>query len=280
MLLLFFLVALVCTSVLLAAVALLTGHAEAVGSQRWAQAATQVFSFVVPVVAMTLLYYRGCQREYYRLYFDGRKWLAGLEGIVVLLLLMPAIDALSVWNEGWRLPEAIEGMLRSMQEASETIVGAWMSDASVGGLLLNLLVVALVPAVCEEVLFRAGMQNLLHRWLKNKHVAVWLTAIVFSSFHMEVYAFMPRLLMGALLGYVYVYGGSLLCNTMVHFFNNAFVVVAYWIGARGWADINPDEPTLMPVLLTVACTLAAVGLFYACFVMPRHDKTKTEALNG
>lgn len=228
------------------------------------QSITQLLSFLVPVVLMTVIYYRGRQREYYRLDFSGRRWYLALVAVVATLLLVPTIDWLTTWNDSWNLGR-VGDALRTIQNATESIVENMMKTDTVAGLLGNLLVVALIPAVCEEVFFRAGIQNLLQRWVKNPHVAIWLTAILFSLLHGEVFAFMPRLLLGALLGYLYVYGGSLLPNMMAHFVNNALVVVLYWLVARGVLNIDPEAPLRVDWALTVLCSLAAVALLWVTF---------------
>lgn len=231
------------------------------------QAVTQLTTFLVPVLLMTYIYYRDSQREYYRLDFSFGKWGYALAGVVVLLLLLPAIDWLTVWNNGWNLGRVGE-WLRSVQDMTEGLVQQMMSTSTVGGLLANLLVVALIPAVCEEVFFRAGIQNLLQRWFKNGHAAIWVTAVIFSLGHGELFSFMPRLLMGAVLGYLYVYGGSILPNMLAHFVNNAIVVVTYWLSARGIVDFDPEAPLAVNETLTACCALAAVGIMYSTFLMP------------
>ena len=256
-----------------APILLLSGGTMSTPALLVTQGITQLLSFLLPVVLMTLIYYRGCQREYYRLDFSGRKWYYALAGMVVMLLLVPVIDWLTAWNDAWNLGRVGE-LLRRLQEQTEGIVEQMMSASTVGGLLANLLVVALIPAVCEEVFFRAGIQNLLQRWLSadgrrpwGVHVAIWLTAIAFSLGHGEVFSFVPRLLMGALLGYLYVYSGSLLPNVAAHFINNALVVTLYWLSARGVIDIDPDEPLAVGEALTACCTLAAVGIFATTFLI-------------
>ena len=224
---------------------------------------TQV-SFLLPVLLMTFIYYRGRQREYYRLDFSGPKWGNALAGVVVLLLLLPAIDWLTVWNDSWNLGRVGE-MLRSVQDMTEGILKQMTDTSTVGGLLANLLLMALIPAVCEEMFFRAGMQNLLQRWFKNDHAAIWVTALIFSLAHGEVFAFMPRFLIGAMLGYLYVYGGSILPNILAHFVNNAIVVVVYWLVARGVLDIDPEAPLAVGETLTACCTLAAIAVFGVTF---------------
>lgn len=260
----------------------LSGGTASTPALLWTQAVTQVLTFLVPVVLTTLIYYRGQQREYYRLYFGGRQWGHALAGVVVLLLMVPLIEWLTEWNDTWNLGRVGE-VLRSLQDQTEGILEQIVSTDTVGGLLANLAVVALVPAVCEEVFFRAGIQNLLQRWFNRRkgpdadtaaarrctpatHAAIWVTAVIFSLGHGEVFAFMPRLLMGAVLGYLYVYSGSLLPNMLAHFVNNAIVVVLYWLVARGTLDIDPEAPFDFGTLLTVCCTVASVILFAATFL--------------
>ena len=230
----------------------------------WTQAFTQLLTFLVPVLLMTTIYYRGSQREYYGLDFSGRTWYYALAGMVVMLLIMPVNDWLTTWNDSWNLGRVGEWM-RALQDRTEGVLETIMETDTVGGLLANLLVVALVPAVCEEVFFRAGIQNLLHRWFKNGHAAVWVTALVFSLGHGEIFSFVPRFVLGALLGYLYLGSGSLLTNALAHFVNNALVVVLYWLVARGVLDIDPEAPLAVDETLTACCTLAAFAVFVVMF---------------
>lgn len=230
----------------------------------WAQAITQVLVFLVPVVLMTIIYYKDSARDYYRLRFGRREWMMALAAAVVTLLLVPANDWLATWNDGWNLGLVGE-KLRELQNQTEGMVEQMLSADTVGGLLANLVVVALMPAVCEEVFFRAGIQNLLQRWFRNPHVAIWLAAIIFSLGHGELFSFMPRFVLGALLGYLYVYGGSILVNSAAHFTNNALVVLMYWLSARGVLPLDPSEPLTVGWLLTACCTLAAVGVLWVTF---------------
>lgn len=230
----------------------------------WMEAAIQVVVFFLPVVLMTTIYYKGQAREYYRLRFGRNEWLMALAGVVATLLIIPLNDWLTVWNDSWDLG-SVGAWLRRQQDSTEGMLDGILTDDTVGGLLTNLFVVALVPAVCEEVFFRAGIQNLLQRWLRNPHVAIWLTAIIFSLGHGEVFSFVPRFVLGALLGYLYVYSGSIVANSLAHFVNNALVVVMYWLSARGVLGFDPSEPMYFDWLPTVCCTIAAGGVMWVTF---------------
>ena len=247
-----------------AAVAVLTAAATAAGLDPGAnpgfyltQSLTQICVFLLPVLITTRRYYSGSQRAFYRLEAGSHSGAAVLGGIALLLLLTPLIDRLTQWNDSWQLG-AFGERCRALQNQTEGLLGRVFSATGIGGLTSNLVVVALLPAVCEEVFFRAGVQNLLQRWLRNPHAAVWAAAAVFSLGHGELFAFVPRLLMGALLGYIYIGGGSLLANTATHFFNNALIVVLYWLNARGTLGFNPETPLQIHWLPTLLCTAVAL----------------------
>ena len=227
-------------------------------------AVNQLLVFGLPSVIVAALYYRDDMRGYLRLDISGRRWLLALAGVVVMLLLVPLTDWLSVWNDGWHWSgawERVEMELRKMGAESQTTVDNCLRECHP---LLSLLCMALVPALCEELFFRAGIQNLLQRWFKNVHVAVWVTAAVFSLAHGEVFAFLPRFLLGGLLGYLYVGGGSLIVNILAHFFNNAMVVFFFWLATPD-SGIDPTAPLALDWTVSLACSAAAVLLFWVTF---------------
>ncbi|MGN0186997.1 MAG: lysostaphin resistance A-like protein [Paludibacteraceae bacterium] len=165
---------------------------------------------------------------------------------IVALLLMPcAIPAINLtkWlNDMLALPAcmaSIERIMLQMEQQAETLTMAFLDVTDVQGLLLNLLVLAVVPAVAEELFFRGALQRLLSDTL-NTHLAVWITAFVFSAIHCQFYGFVPRLLLGAALGYLYWYGESLWPNVVAHFVNNALTVVFAFAGAHTTLPIDID----------------------------------------
>ncbi len=238
-------------------------HGHAVVFLLW-NVAVQLLTFALPVVLVTWMYYRDNQRDFYRLDFGRRRWMLALAGVAVLLFLVPLTDWLTTWNDSWPLPEG----LRKVGEESQQTVEALMKECHP---LLGLFGLALIPALCEELFFRAGVQNLLRRWFKNPHAAVWVAAAIFSLAHFELSAFLPRFFLGALLGYLYLYGRSLLVNVTAHFVNNAIIVLAYAIAADGNSGFDPSAPLAVPPLLTVACILVAAALFYGVFL--RHKSS-------
>lgn len=238
----------------------------------------QLMTFALPVLLLTRRYYREEQREFYRLDFGRKSWMLAVVGIVVLLLLVPLTDWLATWNDSWHFSgawEKVERTLREAGEQSQQMVESFLKECHP---LLNLFALALIPALCEELFFRVGVQNLLQRWFSRPslrshsapqslapHAAVWVTAALFSLAHGELFAFLPRFLLGGLLGYLYVYGRSLLVNVLAHFANNAIIVVAYALLSGDSTSFDPSAPLALSPLLTIVCALAAVALMIVVF---------------
>jgi membrane protease YdiL (CAAX protease family) len=108
-------------------------------------------------------------------------------------------------------------------------------------LMLNLVMIALIPALGEELLFRGIIQRIFTDWSKNVHAGIWISAALFSAMHMQFYGFIPRLLLGVLLGYMLVWSGSLWLPILAHFFNNASAVIAIFLYNRGSISMDPDK---------------------------------------
>lgn len=227
------------------------------------QGLTQVLTFFLsPVVVMAFVQEEGWR--YFRFRLAGRYWRKGGVAFVMVLLLVPVIDWLTVWNEGWSLGGGVlEAAMRKMTQLSEHLIEQFLSLQGVGGLVLNVLVLALIPAVCEELFFRGGVQQILQRWFKgNAHLAVWVTAVFFSLCHGDIFGFVPRLLLGVVLGYLFVYSGSLLVNVCAHFANNVLIVLLSYGFQTGLTQTSVMDPIQAPWLLTVLCAIGAGLLFY------------------
>lgn len=147
---------------------------------------------------------------------------------VLLLAVNPLLTFTVQLNENMQLPDALYGLENWMkgaeQSAAELTQAILYSEGTVM-LVVKLLVIALIPGICEELLFRAGLQQLLLRKTNRVHLAVWVSAAIFSAIHFQFYGFLPRMLLGGVLGYLMVYSGSLWPGIIFHFMNNATAVV-------------------------------------------------------
>lgn len=189
------------------------------------------------------------------------KLLAASAAIIVCCL--PMINALAWINEMIAFPEflvGLEAVLSSMEEGAARLTEAITKVDDVPSFLFNVLVVALIPALGEEMVFRGLVLPILHKWTGKLHAAVWISALLFSAMHLQFYGFLPRLVLGALLGYLFVYSRSLWAPIVAHFVNNALALVLLFLMARGeiTADLDTFEVQASD-LVTLFVSLALVG---------------------
>lgn len=188
-----------------------------------------------------------------------------LLGIVAIFAVVPFLSMVTEWNNGMVFPEsmrAIEERLRTSQEKQEEIIKMFISQ---GSLFSSLLIVAVLAAVCEELLFRSVIQNALIKLCKNAHVAIIVTAIIFSAFHMDFFGFFPRAILGVMLGYMFWMSGSIIPSMLMHFFNNSTIVVLYYLNNRGFIDIDIDNfGSTDSVFVIILSLVVTVAIFVIC----------------
>jgi len=103
------------------------------------------------------------------------------------------------------------------------------------------LVLAILPALGEELVFRGFLLRYFSNFIRNIHVNIFLVALLFSAMHMQFYGFLPRFALGLMLGYLFVWSGTLWLPVLVHFLNNSIPVVVYYLVAKGTLSVNPDD---------------------------------------
>ncbi|MEA4976094.1 MAG: CPBP family intramembrane glutamic endopeptidase [Paludibacter sp.] len=153
-----------------------------------------------------------------------------LLAIIIMLSAVPAINLLGEINHTIHFPDSLswlENQLIDMEERAEDLTLRMLEVDTVGGLLVNLGLIAIIPAIGEELFFRGILQQILQNKVKA-HAAVWITAIIFSAIHFQFFGFIPRMLMGALLGYLFLWTGNIWVPVAAHFTNNAAAVLYYY----------------------------------------------------
>jgi membrane protease YdiL (CAAX protease family) len=132
----------------------------------------------------------------------------------------------------------------------------------IGQLIIALIVVVLLPAVGEEVLFRGIIQRKLAQHWANVHVAIWVSAAIFSAIHFQFFGFLPRMILGALFGYLYYWSGRLSVAITAHFINNGFVLVMMFLYNIKVLDINIEETKSLPLMTIIASAVLTIGILY------------------
>lgn len=195
-----------------------------------------IIMFVMPPVICAVVYsYRPA--EYLRV--------ASTPGPTPLILAVgtmicsiPMMNMIIEWNEGLSLPSSLAAMESWMREAEQRAgdtVNTLMGGSSAGSLILSILIVGVLAGFSEELFFRGGIQRLLVSGRVNPHVAIWVTAFLFSAIHLQFFGFFPRLLLGAFFGYLLYWTKNLWVPIVCHILNNSIVATVTWMTARGSA---------------------------------------------
>lgn len=222
--------------------------------------------FVVPA-----LFFARMESSNWTHYLKLRRFAVILVLLTILIMLssLPLLDLSSELNKSMKFPPFLkdleEWMLLKEQQMAE-MTKQLLQMNSINVLLVNLLMLAVIPALGEEFIFRGCLQKIFARWTGNKHAAIWITAIIFSAIHIQFYGFIPRMLLGALFGYLLVWSGSLWIPILAHFMNNAVAVVtAYVYQQRGISLDRLDQPDPLSSLAYVASLLVCSGLLWVFY---------------
>ena len=158
--------------------------------------------------------------------------------MVILLVVMvnPFINFLGGINSEMHLPDWLSGMetwMRNAEELAGNLTDAFLKVEGIGGLFFNLFMIAVLPALGEELLFRGVIQRILTDLTRNMHLGIWLSAALFSALHFQFFGFLPRMALGAMFGYLLVWSGTLWLPILAHFINNALAVIALYLIDKG-----------------------------------------------
>lgn len=164
--------------------------------------------------------------------------------IAIVYFSDPFINWLTEVNSKLILPQWMNGIQVWMQDAekqADKITKAFLATRSTSDLFLNLFMVGILPAVGEELLFRGVIQQLFKKLTGNAHAAIWISAALFSALHVQFFGFLPRMVLGAMFGYMLEWSGTLWLPVIAHFVNNATAVVAYYLVEKGMIGTDIEK---------------------------------------
>lgn len=202
------------------------------------------------------------------------------QGVLVLVLLVllalsgtTLSDALYRLSKSISWPESLvflEEMLKNTEQMMGEQVEAFLRMEGPGDFVEVLFILALLPAVCEETLFRGALQPVLQKALKNPHLGIWATAFCFALLHQQFYTFLSIWALGAVLGYLRYWSGSLWVPVVVHFVNNATIVVAVYFFDLSYREVNDLSGAWQVEYALPGLVLFAV-LLYSIYRLVRRD---------
>ena len=192
-----------------------------------------------------------------------------LLAIGLLFAFGPLMEKIGEWNANMNFPDSMKGIetwMRVQEESSSELIKKVVMVDNFGLLLINIIVLAVFPAVAEEYYFRGALMDIFGRLFKNIHVTIWITAIIFSAIHIQFLGFFPRMFLGAFFGYMLVWTNNIWVPIVGHFVNNAAVAVfAYYYTVQGksFEDLQAyDSYSIFVYLGSLILTIAIAIVFY------------------
>lgn len=167
-----------------------------------------------------------------------------LIGGLIIYTILPFNNYLDELNRQVSLPDFLSGVEEWMKEKenqTKELTELFLNTHTISGLLINIIIVAMLPAIAEELLFRGILLKLLSNLTRNIHVGVLLSAIIFSAIHFQFYGFLPRMMLGVILGYLFVFTGNLWVPIFVHFLNNASSAIVYYLHYNNYINIPMED---------------------------------------
>jgi membrane protease YdiL (CAAX protease family) len=188
-------------------------------------------------------------------------------GLVFLaqLCFLPLNSWFQEINAGMQLPEALSGVekfLKSMEDSLAEMTEYLTQFDTLPKVIVGFVVIAVVAGIGEELIFRGLIQRKLYKGLKNPHTAIWLAAFIFSAIHFQFYGFLPRLFLGAMFGYFFLWTGNLWVPIVAHIFNNGFAVIMYYLANTQVMDAEIAEMEHFPVEIVAASTVLTAGMLW------------------
>lgn len=222
--------------------------------------------FIIPAALAAWLF---SQQPAHWLGFNASKTRWIIIAVITIWAVQPFVSWMGMLNAQISLPEflaPLDDWMRQTEKGANQIIFRFLDTQHWPTILFNVVLIAVLPAIGEEMLFRGGLQPLIQRMVKNHHVAIWITAFLFSAIHMQFLTFAPRFILGAILGYLLVYGGSIWYPVAAHFFNNLSSLVVFHYYRHTKPSIDPFDPEIattgIPVaLLSLIVTAGFIYLF-------------------
>lgn len=233
---------------------------------RYLQIINQIGIFIVPallfgwLVKRNFIYFFHFEREV--------SWQSLLVVFVLLFTILPLINYLAALNSSINLPESLAGLenwMKDKEEAAQQLTGRFLEVTSTKGFFINFLMIAILPAIGEELFFRGALQQIFTRWFNNVHIAIIVTSVLFSALHLQFFGFLPRFLLGIIFGYLFYWSRSIWLPIFAHLVNNGAAVLVAFMAARGEIQVTMEDfgnynGTFWVILLNTA--FSAFLLYY------------------
>ena len=238
--------------------------ASALNSLKIMQMGSSVFGFLIPAIFFARVIVRQ------PVPYLKANWRFPLMLLLLVFFIMlisaPLMEMLITINQKMVFPPFLKGLerwMRNLEDNAGKQTEILLQMKTPAAFLINLLMIAILPAVSEEFIFRGCFQQIFTGWAKSLHWGVWLSAALFSFIHFQFFGFLPRMLLGVFFGYFAAWSGSIWPGVLGHFLNNGTAVLVTYLYQNKLIKVNPDQQQMFDwksytfsIILTVILFLA------------------------
>ena len=223
------------TLILMPVISLLTfSNPSDIGSLKMSQLLLSIGVIVMPPIVLAYFISRN-PMNFLCFYKKKNSWTDIFIVVIFMIIIIPFINLLGDLNHQLVLPKMFSGIevwMKTSEEQATLLTEKFMNVRTVQGLLFNIFLISVIPAIGEELYFRGALQGVIREW-KGIRTSIWLTAIIFSTIHFQFYGFVPRMLMGAFFGYLLFWSENMWLPIVAHFTNNVIAVIFYYLKFNG-----------------------------------------------
>jgi membrane protease YdiL (CAAX protease family) len=212
---------------------------------------------VVPVLAFRFI----VKERPARLLNSTNMLIIALTALSVVLFMFPN-SVIIDWNANLNFGGGFWDWARDKEELAATFTKFITTFASPQEFLIGLFIIAILPAIGEEFAFRGWLQPTIQKVSGNPHVAIWVSAFLFSALHMQFFGFVPRMLLGGLFGYLMYWSNNLWIPIAAHFVNNGLSVLMIYLHQIGAVEIDVESTDALPLMYVIPVTVIFVGLMF------------------
>jgi len=205
------------------------------------QSVSSIFTFLFPALVTALIVSKHPKRHL------GFTSSFNIKAVVFVFLVMGSAiilgGLLGELNKAIPISQSLKAHFDALEKQYEDAIRSILIFRNTGDYLISLLVIAVIPAVVEEVLFRGSMQQILIRWFKYPLLGILITSFIFSAIHFSWYGFLPRMALGIVLGYIFYATRNVWYSILAHFFNNGLTVTIVYLQylKEKKIDLNSEE---------------------------------------
>jgi membrane protease YdiL (CAAX protease family) len=214
------------------------------------------FGFFMAGAITVWIFYRGItqQQVSWQDYLQSRetpRWTTLSLSLLLMLVSLPLVLYSLYLNQQLPLPE----LFKSAEDQAETALKGLLQMENMWELLANLTLIAILPAIGEELVFRGVIQQQLMRRIQNPWMTILLASVIFSAAHMQFEGFIPRMLLGFILGWLYWKTQNFWVPVLCHFFNNGLQVIGQYLYKQDLSTVDLEKDIQVP------WQFAAISLF-------------------